>query len=241
MVSMKWMCASGAIVGLLVACSTTPPGGTGQSGTREKVDFAVAQKIIQQRCTSCHSTKPTRPGITSAPNGVTFDKPADIKKMAEQIRLRAVLNKTMPPDPSEMSNEERQQLGAWILAGADTGGPSPQPLLPASGVPTVVPLPSSVSTPAPTAFPATPVATPVPLASTSGVPFAVAQKIVQQRCSGCHSFAQADQMKAKAAQIKTRAVVEKNMPQQGSAQAAQITEEERRLLGEWVDNGASTN
>jgi uncharacterized membrane protein len=41
----------------------------------EEISFATVQAIVQQRCVSCHSSKPTDAVYTTAPNGVKYDTP----------------------------------------------------------------------------------------------------------------------------------------------------------------------
>ncbi|MEJ7673574.1 MAG: hypothetical protein WKF59_12935 [Chitinophagaceae bacterium] len=52
--------------------------------------------IVQARCISCHSSKPTDDLIAAPPNGVTYDTPENIVKLKDQIMQRVVLTKTMP-------------------------------------------------------------------------------------------------------------------------------------------------
>ena len=83
------------------------------------------------------------------------------------------------------------------------------------------------------------------------VAFAVVRGIVQQRCLTCHSrwptddvftaapngamFDTGEEIRARAAMIKERAVVQQNMP---LLNKTGMTAEERALLGRWVDAGA---
>ena len=99
---------------------------------------------------------------------------------------------------------------------------------------------------APTAAPP-----PAKTVATQGVPFTVAHAIIQARCLACHSitptqpaFAAAtggvhydtpEEIKARAVRIKFRVVTVKTMP---LGNFTGITEEERILLGKWVDEGA---
>ena len=63
--------------------------------------------------------KPTDPLWTTAPNGVMYDTPEQIKKMSDKIMLRAVLTNSMPQgNKTNMTDEERETLRQWILQGA---------------------------------------------------------------------------------------------------------------------------
>jgi uncharacterized membrane protein len=88
-------------------------------------------------------------------------------------------------------------------------------------------------------------------AASEPVPFEQVQGIVRQRCATCHAESPSDplfsappkgivletpeQIRARAAQIKQVAVTSKVMPL-GNRTA--MTDEERALLGVWVDQGA---
>ena len=80
--------------------------------------FAQVERIVVQRCASCHSEKPTQPGFAVAPKGLMLDTPERIVAGARQIYEQSVVTKVMPiANLTGMSDAERQQLGAWIAAG----------------------------------------------------------------------------------------------------------------------------
>ncbi|MGV3523818.1 MAG: c-type cytochrome [Candidatus Sericytochromatia bacterium] len=100
-----------------------------------------------------------------------------------------------------------------------------------------------------------PAAQPSPAASGEAgetVAFAQIQSIVEQRCAACHSttptrpgfgappagvnLTTPEQIKTHASRIKARAVVQKNMP---TNNLTNMTDEERVLLGQWIDQGAN--
>ena len=82
-----------------------------------KPDAAV--DIVLARCSMCHSEQPVWAGIPAAPGGVMFDEPARIHRQAWLIDLYAVRSNAMPPgNVTEMTNEERGTLAAWLAAGA---------------------------------------------------------------------------------------------------------------------------
>jgi uncharacterized membrane protein len=85
----------------------------------EGVTFEDAQKVVAARCTACHAAKPTFDGITEAPKGVMLESPQQIRRFAALINQQAVRTETMPPgNATEITDEERAILGAWIAAGA---------------------------------------------------------------------------------------------------------------------------
>lgn len=83
------------------------------------VTFSSVKGIMERRCNSCHSEKPTDDIFTLAPAGVTFDRPEQIKNFAARIYVRAVEQKTMPlGNKTQMSDDERDVIGTWIQQGA---------------------------------------------------------------------------------------------------------------------------
>jgi uncharacterized membrane protein len=81
------------------------------------VPFAQVARIIDTRCTACHSQHPTK--VDSPPKGITFDTPAQIKAQADAINAQAVETKTMPlGNVTGMTQAERHLLGRWIAQGA---------------------------------------------------------------------------------------------------------------------------
>ena len=85
----------------------------------EPVAFAQAQAVIDQRCITCHSAKPSDPSFPQPPGGVSFDTPEQIARMASRIKVRAVLGQSMPlGNKTGMTPDERALLGRWIDQGA---------------------------------------------------------------------------------------------------------------------------
>ncbi|NUP06606.1 MAG: urate hydroxylase PuuD [Polyangiaceae bacterium] len=83
------------------------------------VAFTEVAEIMHNRCTPCHSTTPTDATYKIAPNGIMFDTPDQIVRMAPKIKERAVTLKNMPlANVTQMTVEERETLRAWIDQGA---------------------------------------------------------------------------------------------------------------------------
>jgi uncharacterized membrane protein len=83
------------------------------------VKFAEVRQIVDQRCHVCHSARPKFPGFAEAPKGIMFDTPAQIRQHSPEIFAQAVKTHTMPlGNVTEITDEERSQLGAWISAGS---------------------------------------------------------------------------------------------------------------------------
>ena len=100
----------------------TSPAWLGDKRRGERVTFAEARAVIDRRCLSCHSERPTDDVFRAAPNGVTFETPESIRARAEPIRLRVVLTRTMPlGNKTGMTDAERDLLGRWLDQGAPVG------------------------------------------------------------------------------------------------------------------------
>ena len=85
----------------------------------EPVSYPEVETIMVTRCTQCHSTEPTDDIWKTAPNGVMFDTPEQVKNMTDKIMTRAVRSNSMPQgNKTNMTDEERQVLKRWILQGA---------------------------------------------------------------------------------------------------------------------------
>ena len=85
------------------------------------VDFEQVHKVIQERCTVCHSATPSSPLFSAAPAGVMFDTAQQIQLMAPRIQAQAVVTPIMPlGNITQMTQQERDLVGAWINAGART-------------------------------------------------------------------------------------------------------------------------
>ena len=83
------------------------------------VSFAQVNTIIQTRCISCHSTKPTDDFYTAAPNGVVYETPLQIQTFKDKIMQRVVVTKTMPlNNKTNITQKERDAIRCWIEQGA---------------------------------------------------------------------------------------------------------------------------
>ena len=81
--------------------------------------FADVQSIVHARCSECHAAQPRHEGIAVAPKGIMLETPAQIVANAAAIRQQAVLSRAMPlGNLTQMTDDERARLGAWIDAGA---------------------------------------------------------------------------------------------------------------------------
>jgi len=111
-----WILPASVILLLAVAYVTAPQPSNKKC---KEVSFAEVNAIIQQRCISCHSSKPTDDVYTAPPNGVKYDTPQEIVAKKELIMQRVVLTNTMPQNnKTNMTPEERDVIRCWIEQGA---------------------------------------------------------------------------------------------------------------------------
>ena len=88
-----------------------------ESAAGASVPFAQVQQIVDERCTACHSSQPKL--VATAPRGIRFDTPDEIKAQAPLIDQQAVRAKAMPPgNITKITQAERDLLGRWISQGA---------------------------------------------------------------------------------------------------------------------------
>jgi uncharacterized membrane protein len=106
-----------AIAGVVLLSRVQAP--SARVETAQPVGFSRAQEIVVHRCVPCHSPHPTDPLFPTAPTNVFFDTPERITAMAPRIKERAVVTRTMPfLNHTQMTDQERAELGDWIDRGA---------------------------------------------------------------------------------------------------------------------------
>ena len=100
-----------AVLAILIRPQTESAAGT------PAVPFEQVARIVDQRCTACHSQAPTLVG--EAPQGVKLDTSEEIKAQVDAIERLAVETKAMPlGNVTHMTQPERDLLGRWIAQGA---------------------------------------------------------------------------------------------------------------------------
>ena len=107
--------ATAVIVGLMIALR--PASGPSLAG-EEVPTIAEVQAITASHCAACHAARPTFDGMAAAPKGVMLETPAQLRRWAQAMRQQ-VQTEAMPPgNLTDMTNEERAKILAWIAAGA---------------------------------------------------------------------------------------------------------------------------
>jgi uncharacterized membrane protein len=102
------------LAGVAVALMPQRKGGDDAAG----IGFTRIQAIVARRCTSCHSSNPTQPGFTAAPNGLRLDTPEGILTHTVQMRQQ-IATRAMPlGNITGITEDERALVLAWIDRGA---------------------------------------------------------------------------------------------------------------------------
>jgi uncharacterized membrane protein len=78
------------------------------------VTFNQIKPIIQNRCSSCHSSNPTDDIFKVAPLGLMLDQDSQIQAFAAKIYERTVTLKNMPfNNKTQMTDQERSMIESW--------------------------------------------------------------------------------------------------------------------------------
>jgi len=110
--------AAGVALLAVVAFSIAPKPAVQPAGVAA-VDTTKLMPVIQQRCATCHSDKPTQPGFATAPAGVLLHTPELVRQHAARVYQQTVQLKSMPiGNLTNMTDEERALVGRWYEAGA---------------------------------------------------------------------------------------------------------------------------
>jgi len=106
MLAVAWLSAAG-------------PRETAGGARAQRADVAAASAVILTRCSMCHRDEPVWPGVHVPPKGVVLDDPGSVRRHAHLIEINAVRSRAMPPgNVTEMTDDERRLLAAWLAAGA---------------------------------------------------------------------------------------------------------------------------
>ena len=111
-----WVLPASILV-LLAAAYISAPAKPG--ACNKEISFAEVNSIIQNRCITCHSAKPTDDFYKAPPNGIAYDTPEKIVLLKDKIMQRVVVTKTMPQNnKTNMTENERDIIRCWIDQGA---------------------------------------------------------------------------------------------------------------------------
>jgi uncharacterized membrane protein len=120
-----WVLPASVLLLLVVAFVSAPEKST-VAGCSTPASLAQVSQVVQQRCVSCHSARPTDEVFRTAPNGVVLDSPADILRLQDKILQRVVITRTMPQNnKTGMTEAERDLIRCWIEQGPMTNDQEP--------------------------------------------------------------------------------------------------------------------
>ncbi len=97
------------LLAMVVYLMPAIPEGDGSSA----ISDAEIQQVINDRCISCHATKPTQAGFVSPPLGLVLETSAQINQNAVKIAT-TVQTRYMPlGNLTQMSDQERALIASW--------------------------------------------------------------------------------------------------------------------------------
>ena len=108
--------AAAAVVAALIV--VLKPSAGPQLAGNDLPAFAEVQSIAAARCATCHAARPTFDGIAAAPKGVMLESAQQLRRWAQSMRQQLASEAMPPGNLTEMTEEERAKLLAWISAGA---------------------------------------------------------------------------------------------------------------------------
>ena len=107
-----WMLPT-ALFGFIMIMVATMPAKQGAISEADKVTTAQVMPIIEQRCNSCHSTKPTQAGFAAPPAGVAYDVPGVLENNADKVFSQVSQNIMPLGNLTKMTDEERTKVINW--------------------------------------------------------------------------------------------------------------------------------
>jgi len=108
------MRSKAAAAALVVLLAVTGPA-CGRKGPR----YDDARAVVDRHCVGCHSERPTVAAFPIAAGGLALDTAKLMQQHATRIKARVVELRTMPLlNKSDMRDDERALLGAWVDSGA---------------------------------------------------------------------------------------------------------------------------
>jgi uncharacterized membrane protein len=80
-----------------------------------RVSYAEVKPVFENRCLSCHASRPTDDLFKIAPAGAVFETEAQITTYKDKIYQRVVVEKNMPfSNRTGISDEERDLIGRYV-------------------------------------------------------------------------------------------------------------------------------
>jgi uncharacterized membrane protein len=111
----------GAFAAMVAVMWFTAPSPVQRETTLLVPDEDVAV-ILRERCTACHADRPTQPGFSAPPGGLSLENMDTVLANAERIYISAVATNTMPlGNLTGMTETERAVLGMWLESKIEAG------------------------------------------------------------------------------------------------------------------------
>ena len=84
------------------------------AGLTGNTDKVTVQKIVTQRCSSCHASEPSQAGFTAPPKGIVLETEEDLTRHAVASYQQTVDTKAMPiGNLTGITAEERATMDVW--------------------------------------------------------------------------------------------------------------------------------
>lgn len=114
----NWALPAGGALAMALLFVIVAPRPDARFAGVEAPPFQEVQALVASHCAQCHAARPTFDGIATAPKGVLLETPQQMRRWAAATRQQ-VQSEAMPPgNLTDMTDEQRAQLLAWIAAGA---------------------------------------------------------------------------------------------------------------------------
>jgi uncharacterized membrane protein len=79
---------------------------------------AEAVALAARHCVACHAEMPVHPAFDKPPKGIRLETIQELRRYAKEIVEQAVVGRMMPlGNETDMTDEERDRLGAWAEGG----------------------------------------------------------------------------------------------------------------------------
>ncbi|MBL1271263.1 MAG: urate hydroxylase PuuD [Oceanospirillales bacterium] len=116
-INQPWILVVAALLIAILIWAIAPAPLTSEAKDGQAVSDETASAIISTHCVACHASAPSHPAFQSPPAGFMFEELSQLKSHAGKVRQVAVDSQYMPlGNVTGMSDEERQQLGQWLMA-----------------------------------------------------------------------------------------------------------------------------
>jgi uncharacterized membrane protein len=114
----NWALPAGGVLALALLFVIVAPRPDARFAGVEAPPFPELQALVASHCAQCHAARPSFEGIAAAPKGVMLETPQQMRRWAAAMRQQ-VQSEAMPPgNVTDMTDQQRAQILAWIAAGA---------------------------------------------------------------------------------------------------------------------------